>query len=145
MCYLASVCSTNLNFKKVWRALENVLAGTFLPPGSGLATPVLCQCSCINFVPIYISPSKYQPILSSIEMVRPIRLTFYHSSIRQVNVWQLNFHSNQVFSSRIPTAKLSEALSSCLYLTGQLKMKPFVPICRFHYLWMGNRKQSTLK
>ena len=30
---------TNLIFKKFQRALENVLAGTFLPPGSGLATP----------------------------------------------------------------------------------------------------------
>ena len=29
------------NFQKVQRALENVLAGTFLPPGSGLATPGL--------------------------------------------------------------------------------------------------------
>ena len=34
-------CSTNLIFKKVQRALEDVLAGTFLPPGSGLATPGL--------------------------------------------------------------------------------------------------------
>ena len=32
-------CSKNLNFKKIQRALENVLAGTFLPSGSGLATP----------------------------------------------------------------------------------------------------------
>ena len=30
-----------LIFKKVQRALENVLAGTFLPPGCGLATPGL--------------------------------------------------------------------------------------------------------
>ena len=34
-------CRINLNFKKVKRALENVFAGTFLPPGSGLATPDL--------------------------------------------------------------------------------------------------------
>ena len=27
------------NFQKSHRALENVLVGTFLPPGSGLATP----------------------------------------------------------------------------------------------------------
>ena len=27
--------------KKVWRAHEKALAGTFLPPGSGLATPAL--------------------------------------------------------------------------------------------------------
>ena len=33
--------STNLIFKKVQRALKNVLAGTFLPPGSGFATPNL--------------------------------------------------------------------------------------------------------
>ena len=31
----------NLNSQKVQRALENLLAGTFLPPGSGLATPGL--------------------------------------------------------------------------------------------------------
>ena len=34
-------CFTNLIFKKGQRAHENVLAGSFLPPGSGLATPDL--------------------------------------------------------------------------------------------------------
>ena len=32
---------TNLIFKKFQRALENILVGTFLPPGSGLTTLVL--------------------------------------------------------------------------------------------------------
>ena len=34
-------CLANLIFKKVQKASENVLTGTFLPPGSGLATPGL--------------------------------------------------------------------------------------------------------
>ena len=34
-------CLANLILKKVQRASENVLTGTFLPPGSGLATPGL--------------------------------------------------------------------------------------------------------
>ena len=38
---LSTVYLTNVYFKKVQRALENVLAGTFLSPGSGLATPAL--------------------------------------------------------------------------------------------------------
>ena len=35
---ISKYCFINLIFKKVQRALENVLAGTFLPLGSGLAT-----------------------------------------------------------------------------------------------------------
>ena len=34
--------------KKSWRAHEKVLAGTFLPPGSGLATPVLETTAVTN-------------------------------------------------------------------------------------------------
>ena len=37
------------NFQKVQRALKNVLAGTFLPPGSGLATPALALLIWILF------------------------------------------------------------------------------------------------
>ena len=36
-------CLTNLVFQKIQRALENVLAVTFLPPGSGLAIPDVKQ------------------------------------------------------------------------------------------------------
>ena len=42
-------------FKKVQRALENLLVGTFLPPGSGLATTVPHQQKLCFFRP------KYQP------------------------------------------------------------------------------------
>ena len=37
-------CLKNVIFKKFQRALENVLAGTVLPSGSGLATPGLYEC-----------------------------------------------------------------------------------------------------
>ena len=36
-----SILLTNLIFIKFQRAIKNVLAGTFLPPGSGLATPAI--------------------------------------------------------------------------------------------------------
>ena len=40
-----AILFNKFNFLKSYWALENVLAGTFLPPGSGLATPGLVQCS----------------------------------------------------------------------------------------------------
>ena len=43
-CSICNTVLTKLIFKKVQRALKNSLAGTFLPPGSGLANPGLeCQ------------------------------------------------------------------------------------------------------
>ena len=41
MLKISKYCLRNLIFKKVQRALENILVGTFLPLGSGLATPGL--------------------------------------------------------------------------------------------------------
>ena len=40
---ISQYCFTNVIFKKVQMALENVLAGTFLPQGSDLPNPALDQ------------------------------------------------------------------------------------------------------
>ena len=54
------------NFQKVQRALKNVLAGTFLPPGSGLATPALALLIWILFYVSNMLKMNISKILSRI-------------------------------------------------------------------------------
>ena len=53
--------------KKVWRAHEIVLAGNFLPPGSGLATPVLDQPLNTGPVHKYAGYSYSKKLLTKVQ------------------------------------------------------------------------------